>query len=311
MTKKMISILAPCYNEAENIPELYRRLIAVINQYSHYNFEILIIDNASTDNTVEILKEIALKDLRLKIIVNIRNFGQVRSPHWGFINTKGDATISLASDLQDPPELIPQFIAQWESGWKIVLAVKPKSKTNFFMHHLRRLYYRVLDSISDVDLVADATGFGLYDRQVMDEIRKVNDPYPYVRGLICEFGFPIKTIPFNQPRREHGVSSNNFFTLFDMAMLGIVSHSVVPIRLATLLGLFIGLLSMFAGIYYGLMKIMYWDTFPIGMAPLVIGFFFMASLLLVFLGLIGEYVASIHIRIKNLPLVVEKERINF
>jgi dolichol-phosphate mannosyltransferase len=207
--------------------------------------------------------------------------------------------------------MIPSFISEWEKGWKVVMAVKPESKANPFVHFLRKLYYRFLDGISEVPLVKDATGFGLYDRAVLNCVRDIHDPYPYFRGLICELGFPIKTIAFNQPRRSRGISKNNFYTLFDLAMLGIVSHSIVPIRLATMMGFFVGTLSLIVGIYYGVMKIIFWDTFPIGIAPLVIGFFFMTSTLLLFLGLMGEYIASIHTYVKNRPIVVEKERINF
>jgi dolichol-phosphate mannosyltransferase len=275
------------------------------------SFEFVFIDNASEDETVEKLSLLAARDPRVKIIVNTRNFGHIRSPYWGMMQTKGDLTITLASDLQDPPELIPQFISEWEKGWKIILAVKPSSKTNFLVHKLRRLYYQILDGIANIDLVRDATGFGLYDRLVLDQVRKIADPYPYLRGLICELGFPIKTIPFTQPRRERGISKNNFYTLFDIAMLGIVSHSLVPIRLASICGFVIGLLSFLVAIFYTIMKLLYWDSFPIGMAPIVIGIFLLFSLLFIFIGLLGEYIGSIHSYVKNRPIVVEKERINF
>ena len=245
------------------------------------------------------------------MIVNTRNFGHIRSPYWGILQTTGNATIYLASDLQDPPEFIPQFIAEWEKGWKVVLAVKPSSKTNFLVHKMRRLYYQILDGIADIDLVRDATGFGLYDRIVLDQVRKIADPYPFLRGLICELGFPIKTIPFTQPRRERGISKNNFYTLFDIAMLGIVSHSLVPIRLASICGLVIGFLSFLVAVFYTVMKLLYWDSFPMGMAPIVIGIFLLFSLLFIFIGLLGEYIGSIHSYVKNRPIVVEKERINF
>jgi len=303
--------VTPCFNEVENVNEFYDRVVSAISPLQNYSFEIIFIDNASTDNTVALLKEIASRDSRVKIIVNIRNFGHLRSPYWGVMQSSGDATICLASDLQDPPEMIPSFISEWEKGWKVVMAVKPESKANPFVHFLRKLYYRFLDGISEVPLVKDATGFGLYDRAVLNCVRDIHDPYPYFRGLICELGFPIKTIAFNQPRRSRGISKNNFYTLFDLAMLGIVSHSIVPIRLATMMGFFVGTLSLIVGIYYGVMKIIFWDTFPIGIAPLVIGFFFMTSTLLLFLGLMGEYIASIHTYVKNRPIVVEKERINF
>lgn len=307
----LVSLSIPCYNEAENVDELYHRICNAINALDKYAFEFVFIDNASEDETVQKLSVLAAHDPRVKIIVNTRNFGHIRSPYWGMMQTKGDLTITLASDLQDPPELIPQFIAEWEKGWRIVLAVKPSSKTNFLVHKLRRLYYQILDGIANIDLVRDATGFGLYDRMVLDQVRKIADPYPYLRGLICELGFPIKTIPFTQPRRERGISKNNFYTLFDIAMLGIVSHSLVPIRLATICGFVIGFLSFLVAIFYTIMKLLYWDSFPMGMAPIVIGIFFLFSLLFIFIGLLGEYIGSIHSYVKNRPIVVEKGRINF
>jgi len=308
---KLISLLIPCYNEDDNIDELYRRISAVVDGLKEYNFEFIFIDNASIDLTVEKLSTIALADTRVKVIVNTRNFGHIRSPYWGMMQTEGEATILLASDLQDPPELIPQFLEEWERGWKIVLAVKPSSKTNFLVHKIRRLYYKILDGIASVDLIKDATGFGLYDQRVLKEIKKINDPYPYLRGLICELGYPIKTITFSQPRRERGISKNNFYTLFDIAMLGIVSHSLVPLRIATIVGFILGVLSFGVAIFYAIMKFLYWDTFPIGMAPLVVGVFFLFSLLFLFIGLLGEYVGSIQTYVKNRPIVVESKRINF
>lgn len=309
--KPLISIVTPCYNEEENISELYARITKAIESLSKYQFEILFIDNASTDRTVEIIKGFCASDPRIKLIVNNRNFGHIRSPYWGIIQSSGIATIYLASDLQDPPEYIAKFVAEWEMGWKIVLASKPVSQTNFLFHSLRKLYYRLLDRISDVDLVKDTTGFGIYDRQVLDCVRKINDPYPYLRGMICELGFPIKTIEFNQPRRVRGVSKNNFYTLYDIAMLGIVSHSLVPLRIASMLGLIIGGISFLVGLLYFVLKLIYWNSFPMGTAPLIIGIFFMFGILFVFIGLLGEYIGSIHTYVKNRPIVVEKERINF
>ena len=307
----LISLSIPCYNEEENIDELYRRICETVDGLEKYQFEFVFIDNASEDSTVKKLTLLASKDARVKIIVNTRNFGHIRSPYWGMMQTKGDATIGLASDLQDPPELIPQFLHEWEFGWKVVLAVKPRSKTNFFVHKLRRLYYQVLDGIANIDLVSDATGFGLYDKKVLDQVRQISDPYPYLRGLICELGFPIKTIPFLQPRRERGLSKNNFYTLFDIAMLGIVSHSLVPIRLASITGMVIGFLSLLVAIFYTVMKLLNWYSFPVGMAPIVIGIFLLFSLLFLFIGILGEYIGSIHSYVKNRPIVVERERINF
>ena len=309
--KKLISLISPCFNEEDNIDDLYARVTTLFDLYPHYDFEYLLIDNASTDSTVTKLKALAARDKRIKIIVNTRNFGHIRSPYWGIIQTRGDATIYLASDLQDPPEMIPKFIEAWEQGYKIVLATKPVSQSNFLMHFLRKSYYRMLDAISSVDLVKDTTGFGLYDKVVLDNIREINDPYPYLRGLICELGYEIKTIQFTQPRRMRGISKNNFYTLFDIAMLGIVSHSLVPIRLASFLGFIVGGLSIFIAFVFLILKLIWWDRFPIGIAPLVIGLFFMFGTMLIFIGLLGEYIGTIQTYVQRRPIVVERERINF
>jgi len=309
--KKLISIVSPCYNEEDNIEELYRRVSDVLLSYSQYDFEFLFIDNASTDSTVQKMKAIAANDRRVKVIVNNRNFGHIRSPYWGVIQSTGDATIYLASDLQDPPELIPQFIEAWESGFPVVMATKPVSQTNFITHRLRSVYYSFLDGISDVSHIKDATGFGLYDRKVLDKIREINDPYPYFRGLIAELGYEVKTIPFEQMRRLRGITKNNFYTLYDIAMLGIVSHSLVPLRLASFLGFTIGGISILLALVFLVLKLIYWDSFPLGIAPIAIGLFFMFGILLVFIGLLGEYIGAIHTYVQKRPIVVEKERINF
>ena len=241
----------------------------------------------------------------------MRNFGHIRSPYWGIMQSSGVATICMASDLQDPPEIIPSFISEWEKGWRVVMAVKPRSKSNPWIHALRKFYYRFLDGISDVSLTKDATGFGLYDKSVLDQLRLICDPYPYFRGLISELGFPIKTIVFHQPQRVRGISKNNFYTLFDMAMLGIVSHSMVPIRLATILGLSMGAISLFLAIFFAIRKLLFWDAYPVGVAPMLIAIFILFSMLFVFIGILGEYIGAIHNYAKNRPIVVEKERINF
>ena len=309
--KKLISITSPCFNEEENIGELYRRVAMVMETLPEYDFEYVLIDNASTDHTVGILREIASKDPRVKVIINTRNFGHIRSPYWGIINTKGAATIYLASDLQDPPELIAEFIEQWQKGYKIVLAVKPVTSANPVMHYLRRSYYRLLDKISEVSITKDATGFGLYDQVVLDHIRAINDPYPFLRGLICELGYQIKMIAFNQPRRLKGISKNNFYSLFDIALLGIVSHSMVPIRVASMLGFLIALLSILSAFILFVAKLFFWESFPVGYAPVGIGILLIFGVLLFFIGMVGEYVGVIHNHIQRHPIVVEQERINF
>jgi glycosyltransferase involved in cell wall biosynthesis len=309
--RKLLSIVTPCFNEEESVEELYKRIRATIANESKYDFEIIFIDNASQDQTVSKVRSLASTDSMVKLIVNTRNFGHIRSPYHGLVQSSGVATIYLASDLQDPPELIPQFIRAWEEGYKLVMAIKPISKGNALVHSLRRSYYRLLDGISDISLLSDSTGFGLYDKEVLDQLREIDDPYPYLRGLICELGYDIKTVPFEQPRRLRGISKNNIYTLYDLAMLGIVSHSKVPIRIAAFLGFVIGLLCILAALVYLALKLMFWDEFPFGLAPMMIGVFFLFGIQLMFVGIIGEYIGSIHTYVQRRPTVVEKERINF
>jgi glycosyltransferase involved in cell wall biosynthesis len=308
--RPLLSIVTPCYNEEENVDELYSRVKAAIAGLTKYEFELIFIDNHSQDGTVAKLKKLAASDPMVKIIVNTRNFGHIRSPYYGILQSRGVATVYLASDLQDPPELIPEFIRYWEEGYKLVMATKPVSKGVAWVHALRKAYYRFLDGISDISLVADSTGFGLYDREVLDHLRQIDDPYPFLRGLICELGYEIKTIPFAQPRRLRGISKNNLYTLYDIAMLGIVSHSKVPIRIAAFVGFAMGAISILSAVVYLILKIMFWDYFPMGMAPLVIGLFFLFGIQLMFIGILGEYIASIHTYLQRRPVVVEKERIN-
>ena len=312
MSKRpLLSIVTPCYNEEDNVDELYTRIKTAIVGLTEYDFEIIFIDNHSQDGTVARLKQLAASDSTVKVIVNTRNFGHIRSPYYGILQSSGVATIYLASDLQDPPELVPEFIRYWEEGYKLVMATKPVSKESTWIHALRKAYYHFLDGISDISLVADSTGFGLYDREVLDHIRKIDDPYPFLRGLICELGYEIKTIPFAQPRRQRGISKNNFYTLYDIAMLGIVSHSKIPIRIAALSGFALGGISVIVAIIFLILKLLFWNSFPLGIAPVVIGLFFLLGIQLLFIGILGEYIGSIHTYIQRRPVVVEKERINF
>lgn len=311
MTKKLISIVTPSYNESDNVAELYRRIKDSIVKIDRYSFEIIFIDNASTDDTVEKLRSLALFDKSVKVIINTRNFGHIRSPYYGILSSNGEATIYLASDLQDPPEIIPQFIEEWEKGYKLVMAVKPKSKSSPLFHLIRTLYYKFLNSISEVELLENSTGFGLYDGEVIKQIRKINDPYPYLRGTVCELGYEIKVVDFIQPERKRGITKNNFYTLYDIGILGIVNHSKIPLRIATMFGFIIGSTSILVALIYLIRKILNWESFGLGISPIIIGVFFMFGMLFLFLGILGEYILVMHVRLQNKPIVVEKERINF
>lgn len=308
---KLISIVSGCYNEEENVPDLCERIDKVFQQLPEYTYELIFIDNASTDKTVEVLREIARENRRIKLIVNARNFGALRSGSHALRQAYGDAVVAIASDLQDPPELIREFVTKWEEGYKIVLAVKTDSEESRLVYFLRTLYYRTVKRLADIELVAHATGFGLYDKQVMNEFRKLDDPYPYFRGLIVEIGFAIAKIPFRQPVRKRGLTKSNFYHLYDIAMLGFTSHSKIPLRLAAMIGFAMSLLSLLTAIGYFIFKLIYWTSFPVGQAPIVIGLFLFSSVQLFFIGILGEYIGAIHTQVLNRPLVVEKERINF
>lgn len=308
---KLISIVTPCFNEQDNIEELYNRIRFVFAKLYRYDYEHIFIDNASTDTTVDKIKELAAKDDHVKLIVNIRNFGHIRSPMHAILQANGDAVICMASDLQDPPEIIVNFIEKWETGFPVVAGVKPKSLESPLMFLIRRCYYRLMARISDVPIIQNFTGFGLYDRKVIEIIRKLDDPYPYFRGLISELGFPVTEIEYMQPKRVRGITKNNFYTLYDIAMLGITSHSKIPLRLAAMAGFVLGLASLAVSLIYAVLKFMYWDMFQAGTAPVLIGVFFLASVQLFFIGILGEYVAAIHTQVLKRPLVIEKLRINF
>lgn len=307
---KSISIVTPCFNEQDNVEELASRIAAVMEKLP-YHYEHIFIDNHSSDDTVAKIKSLAATDRRIKLIVNARNFGHIRSPFYGILQSSGDACILIASDLQDPPEMIPEFIAQWEAGYKTVLATKPTSEESRVMFAIRKMYYKLVTRISDVPLVQNATGAGLFDRAVVEILKKVDDPYPYFRGLVCEIGFPIGTVPFKQPKRKRGITKNNFYTLYDIAMLGITNHSKVPLRLMTIGGFAMAILSMGLAILAFIAKLLFWSRFQLGVAPIMIGMFFFASLQMLFMGLLGEYIGAIYTRVRKLPLVVELERINF
>lgn len=308
--KKLISIVTPCYSEEGNIDELYQRIVAVMSTLP-YNYEHIFIDNASTDGTVKKIKDIAVLDKRVKLIVNARNFGHIKSPYYGILQSSGDACVLIASDLQDPPEMIIEFVRKWEAGFKTVLAVKPESEESSAMFFIRKMYYRFITKISEVRLVQNATGAGLFDRVVINILRDIQDPYPYFRGLLCEIGFPIATVPFKQPRRQRGFTKNNFYTLYDIAMLGITNHSKIPLRLMAMCGFLLSFLSLIVAFCFFVAKILFWSSFQLGAAPMLIGIFFFGAVQTFFIGVLGEYVASIHTQVRNMPLVVELERVNF
>lgn len=308
---KLISIVTPCFNEEDNVEEIYEKVRLVFQQFSGYQYEHIFIDNASTDKTVEILKSLAQQDRKVKIIVNTRNFGQIRSPYYAILQEQGDAVIPIAADMQDPPEMIAEFIKKWEHGYKIVVGVKTSSQESRLMFAIRKSYYNLVRNLSEIDLINNFTGFGLYDKKVIEILREIDDPYPYFRGLISDIGYEVCKIEYTQPKRKRGLTKSNFYFLYDVAMLGITNHSKVPLRLATMTGFVLGALSLVVAVVYFIMKLLLWNQFQAGSAPVVIGLFFFASVQLFFIGIVGEYVGSIHTQVMKRPLVVEKERINF
>jgi len=308
---KFLSITTPCYNEEGNVEELVAQVRAVMESLPDYDYEHLFIDNASQDNTPALLRELAASDPKIKIIFNNRNFGQVRSPYHALLQGAGDAVLVIACDLQDPPSLIPEFIEQWEEGFEVVVGQKIESEESRVIYGLRSCYYRLVRRLADVELLEHITGFGLYDRKVVESLRGLNDSYPYLRGLIAELGYRTACVPYCQPLRKRGLTKNNFYSLFDIAMLGITTHSKVPLRVATILGFAMSLVSCLSGFIYLFYKLLFWNTFNAGIAPLVIGMFFISSVQLFFLGIIGEYIGFIHTQTMKRPLVVERERVGF
>jgi glycosyltransferase involved in cell wall biosynthesis len=308
----LLSVVSGCYNEEENVRELYDRVCRVFaNELPDYPFEFIVIDNASEDKTVEVLKDIASRDKRLKIIVNNRNFGHIRSGYHALLQARGDAIIAMASDLEDPPEMIPQFVRKWEEGFKIVLAQKTESEEFFLFSLVRKFYYYLVNRLSDTPLAKNVTGFGIYDRRVIDDIRKIDDPYPYFRGLICDLGYEQYLVPFKKPVRKRGFTKNNLYTLYDLAILGITNHSKVPLRLAVFAGCGVGIMSFLVAFAYLVYKLLFWSEFQVGAAPIVIGIFFLGAVQLFFIGIVGEYIGSIYTQVLKRPPVIEKERVNF
>lgn len=310
--KKHISVISPCYNEEGNVALLVEAVAKVFEKLPQYTYEQVFIDNCSQDNTVEILRKIASANKNVKVIINERNFGWIRSPFHGLIQCHGDAVIYMVSDFQEPPELIPQFLEKWEEGFKIVIGIKAQSKENPLMFAIRKFFYKILSSTSDGEpTIKNFTGFGLYDQKFITVLRGLDDQYPYLRGLVTELGFKRFEIPYTQPQRFAGKTSSNFFKLYDVAMLGFTSHSKLPLRLSAFVGFFSAIVSFLVAVGYFIYKLVYWYEFQIGTAPMVIGIFFFSSVQLFFIGIIGEYIGAIHTQIRKRPLVIEKERINF
>jgi len=309
--RKAISVLTPCFNEEANVREVYQRVRAAILAAGDYEYEHIFIDNASADNTLAALKAIAAEDRNVKVIRNTRNFGPIRSPMHALYQTSGDAVIGIVADLQDPPELIVEMIRKWEEGYPVVICVKQSSDESGLMFWIRKRYYRLVRRLSGVETYENYTGFGLYDRKVVEVIKSFDDPYPYFRGMIAEAGFRHFDIPYHQPVRKRGITKNNFYSLYDMAMLAITNLSKVPLRLVTLSGFAGALLCVLVSFGYFVYKLMYWNRFSVGIAPLVIGVFFFMSLQMLFMGIVGEYIGTIHTLVQKRPLVVEQERINF
>ena len=308
---KLISVVSGCYNEEENVRECYEQVKKVFQEIGRYRYEHIFIDNASTDGTAAILRQIAAQDKNVKVIINARNFGHIRSPYHAMVRARGDAVVSVVSDLQDPPGLIKDFIKKWEEGFLVVIAVKAESDESPLFFAIRKLYYEVVARLAEIELNKNATGFGLYDRRFVAIMAEIDDPYPYFRGLVSEIGFPVAKIPYHQPTRKRGITSNNFYRLYDMAMLGITNHSKVPLRLATMLGFAVSFLSLCVAMGYLVFKLLYWNSFQLGLAPLEIGLFFFGSVQLFFIGILGEYIGAIHTQVQKRPHVVELERINF
>lgn len=310
--RKVVSITSTCYNEVGNLQEWYDRLIVMLRQFPHYDYEIVIADNLSSDGSRELLRKIAASDKKFKVIFNSNNFGPIRSAFNAYLNATGDAVVVMPADLQEPPEAVADMIRKWEEGYLVVAGVKKKSRGNFLMFQARKLYYRVLSQVSDSKgIIQNFTGFGLYDRKFNDAVKRFHDPYPYFRGLVSEIGFKRAEVEYVQDKRKHGVSKISFFQLFGIAMTGFVNHSKAPLRLATVSGFILAIFSLFIAFGYFVYKLVYWDTFTLGLAPLVVGMFFFTAVQLIFIGIIGEYVGATLTHVKNHPLVIEEEHLNF
>ncbi|MEY8337824.1 glycosyltransferase family 2 protein [Lachnospiraceae bacterium 62-35] len=309
---KTVSIVVPCYNEEENVEALSQAIIEMFRrELSDYGYELLFIDNDSRDHTREIIRRLCGENANIRGIFNAKNFGQFNSPYYGMLQTTGDCTILMAADFQDPVEMIPKYVKEWEKGYRIVIGIKKSSRENKLMYGLRSCYYKVIKKLSDIEQIEHFTGFGLYDRRFIQVLRELDDPTPFLRGIVAELGFRRKEIPYEQPKRRAGKTSNNFYRLYDAAMLSVTSYTKVGLRLATIFGSFCSVVSLIVAMVYLIMKLLYWDRFPAGMAPMLIGMCFLGSVQIFFIGLVGEYILSINARVMKRPLVVEEERLNF
>lgn len=309
---KKISVLIPCYNEEENVIPISKAVIDTITtELPAYDYELVFIDNDSQDNTRSLLRGLCAENPKIKAIFNAKNFGQFNSPYYGMLQCTGDCVISMVADFQDPVELIPKYVHEWENGYKIVIGIKTTSQENKFMYWLRSLYYKMIKKFSNVEQIEHFTGSGLYDRDFIEVLRDLKDPTPFLRGIVAELGYKRKEIPYEQPKRRAGKTHNNFYTLYDAAMLSVTSYTKVALRVATFIGAICSGISFLVAIVYLIMKLIWWDRFPAGIAPMLIGLLFLGSIQILFVGLVGEYVLSINQRVMNRPLVVEEERINF
>ena len=309
---KKISVLIPCYNEAENVGPISRAVTEILEkELPQYDYELVFIDNDSTDGTRDIIRGLCADNPRIKAILNARNFGQFNSPYYGMLQVTGDCVIEMVADFQDPVEMIPKYIHEWEKGYKIVIGIKTSSKENRLMYWLRSCYYKTIKKWSDVEQIEHFTGSGLYDREFIEVLRNLDDPTPFLRGIVAELGYRRKEIPYEQPRRRAGKTHNNFYRLYDAAMLSVTSYTKAGLRLATIFGSICAVVSMLIAMVYLVMKLIWWDRFPAGMAPMLIGMLFLGSVQLFFIGFLGEYIMSINQRVMKRPLVIEEERINF
>ena len=305
-----ISIITPTYNEKDNIEKLCNEIKGEMSKIN-LDYEHIIIDNNSSDGTIEKIKDLAKSDKNLKIIINLKNYGHIRSPFYGLLQSTGDASILMASDFQDPIELIPKYIDEWKKGKKIVLGEKISSEENKLKFSVRKLFYNFINYISETELTKNTTGSGIFDKSIIEKLKNIQDPYPYFRGLLSELGEEISTIKFNQPLRLHGKTKNNILTLYDIGILGVVKHSRKPLRFMVITGFISSALSLIVAMFYFIYKLLFWDSFTLGLAPIVIGIFIVSSIQITLLGLVGEYIGVILLHQRNLPLVEEKERINF